>query len=123
MRADPQVSLLRDIRAAQQSLVEIADTAPATASDAPPLDAFLEGIKLAWCSTDEVRPTARPKSSKPRYRTVPDPLEVVTDTLKAWFDADPGVTGRQLLDHLQVAHPGGYPDSLARTVQRRLRVW
>jgi len=119
---DP-VRLLRDIRAAQQALVEIADIAPAKTSDAPPLDAFLEGLKLAWRSTDEVRPTARPKPSKPRYRTVPDPLEAVTDTLKAWFDADPGVTGRQLLDRLQVAHPGGYPGSLARTVQRRLRVW
>lgn len=119
---DP-VSLLRDIRAAQQALVEIADTAPATTSDAPPLDAFLEGLKLAWCSMGEVRPTARPKPSKPRYRTVPDPLEAVTDTLKAWFDADPDVTGRQLLDRLQVAHPGGYPDSLVRTVQRRLKAW
>jgi hypothetical protein len=119
---DP-VSLLRDIRAAQQSLVEIADTAPATTSDAPPLDAFLEGLKLAWCSTGEVRPTARPKPSKPRYRTVPDPLEAVTETLKAWFDVDPDVTGRQLLDRLQVARPGGYPDSLIRTVQRRLKAW
>lgn len=119
---DP-VSLLRDIRAAQQSLVELADTAPATSSDPPPLDAFLENLKLAWCSTIEVRPTARPKPSKPRYRTVPDPLEAVTESLKAWFNADPDVTGRQLLDRLQAAHPGGYPDSLVRTVQRRLKAW
>ena len=106
---DP-VSLLRDIRAAQQALIEIADTMSATMSDAPPLDAFLEGLKVAWRPTGEVRP-------------VPDPLEAVTATLKAWFDADPGITGRQLLDRLQVAHPGGYPDSMIRTVQRRLKAW
>jgi hypothetical protein len=35
----------------------------------------------------------------------------------------PEVTGRQLLDRLQIAHPGGYPDSLVRTVQRRLKAW
>jgi hypothetical protein len=119
---DP-VSLLRDIRAAQQTLIEIADTLPATTSDAPTLEAFLEGLKIAWRATDEVRPTAQPKPSKPRYRTVPDPLAAVTDILKAWFDADPGITGRQLLDRLQVAHTGGYPDSLVRTVQRRLKTW
>jgi hypothetical protein len=62
------VSLLRDIRAAQQILVEVADAAPATTTDAPQLDAFLDGLKVAWCSTGEIRPTARPKSSKQRYR-------------------------------------------------------
>ncbi len=64
---------------------------------------------MAWRSPDEVRPTAQPKPSKPRYRTVPDPLEAVTDMLKVWFEADPGVTGRQLLDRLQVAYPDAYP--------------
>jgi len=117
------VALLRDIRAAQQALIEIADFAPTTTSDAPPLEAFLEGLEVAWRSTDDVRPTARPKPAEPRYRTVPDPLDAVTGSLKAWFDADPGVTGRQLLDRLQVDHPGSYPDNLVRTVQRRLKAW
>lgn len=119
---DP-VSLLRDIRAAQQALVEIADMTPAPKTDAPPLEAFLESLKVAWHSTDEIRPTAQRKPSKPRYRTVPDPLEGVTETLKAWFDADPGVTGRQLLNRLQKSDPGAHPDSLIRTVQRRLKAW
>ena len=121
---DP-VRLLREIRAAQQALVEIADKGPpaAKASDAePPLDAFLAGLRLAW-QEGEVRPTARPKASKPRHRTVPDPLEAVTANLKAWFEADPGVTGRELLDRLQAARPGSYPDNVIRTVQRRLKVW
>jgi len=119
---DP-VRLLRDIRAAQQALIEIADAVPAAPSDAPPLEAFLEGLKVAWRSTEDVRPTAQPKPSRQRYRTVPDPLEAVTDMLKAWFDADPSLTGRQLLDRLQIEHPGAYPDGLIRTVQRRLKAW
>lgn len=119
---DP-VRLLRDIRSAQQALIEIADKAPTTRTDAPPLEAFLDGLRVAWHTAEDVRPTARSKPSKPRYRTVPDPLEAVTDVLKGWFNADPGVTGRQLLDRLQVTHPGDYPDSLIRTVQRRLKAW
>lgn len=43
--------------------------------------------------------------------------------LKAWFRADPSVTGRQLLERLQADHPGEYPDYLVRTVQRRLKIW
>ncbi len=113
---DP-VRLLRDIRPAQQDLIEIADKAPTT-TDAPPLTAFLDGLRVAWNTSEDVRPTARSKPSKPRYRTVPDPLGAVTDVLKAWFDLDPGVTGRQLLDRLQVTHPGDYPNSVIRTVQR-----
>lgn len=33
-------------------------------------------------------------------------------------DADPGVTGRRLLDRLQESGSGAHPDSLIRTVQR-----
>ena len=119
---DP-VRLLRDIRAAQQALIEIADTVPATPTAAPPLEAFLEGLKITWRSTGDIRPTAQAKPSKQRYRTVPDPLRAVTGSLKAWFDADPSLTGRQLLDCLQDEHPGAYPDNLVRTVQRRLKAW
>ena len=121
---DP-VRLLGEIRAAQQALVEIADKAPPTAGAPdvePPLEVFLAGLRLAW-REGEVRPTARRKASKPRGRTVPDPLEAVTAELKAWFEADPGVTGRELLDRLQATDPEAYPDGVIRTVQRRLKVW
>jgi hypothetical protein len=47
----------------------------------------------------------------------------VTAQLRAWFDADPSRTGRELLERLQVEYPDGYPDRLLRTVQRRLKVW
>lgn len=117
------MSLLRDIGSVQRALIEIADTGPIVSTGLPPLESFLDSLKVAWSSAVEVRPTAQPKPSKPRYRTVPDPLDTVTDTLKAGFEADPGVTGRQLLDRLQVAHPEAYPDFLVRTVQRRLKIW
>ena len=47
----------------------------------------------------------------------------MTAQLRAWFDADPPRTGRELLEQLQVEYPDGYPDRLLRTVQRRLQVW
>ncbi len=118
---DP-VRLLSEIRAAQQALVEIADKAPPAAGGEPPLEAFLAGLRLAW-KEGEVRPTARRKATKPRGRRRPDPLKEVTAELEAWFGAEPGLSGRQLLDRLQAAHPDSYPDKLLRTVQRRLRVW
>ena len=122
---DP-VRLLGEIRAAQRALVEIADKGPAAggaAADAEPaLEDFLAGLRLAW-KEGEVRPTARPKAAKPRGRRRPDPLKDVTIELEAWFEADLGATGRQLLGRLQAAHPDQYPDKLLRTVQRRLKVW
>ena len=47
----------------------------------------------------------------------------MTEQLHAWFEAEPWHTGRQLLERLQAAHPGEYPDGLLRTVQRRVKVW
>ncbi len=124
LELDP-VRLFSEIRAAQQALVEIADKgaeAEASATAEPALDTFLSGLRTAW-KEGEVRPAARRKPSKPRGRTVPDPLDAATDELKARFEADPGATGRQLLDRLQEAYPGVYPDTLLRTVQRRLKIW
>jgi hypothetical protein len=120
---DP-VRLLSEIRAAQEALVAIADEKPARAASGAEaeLDAFLSGLRVAW-KEGEVRPTARPKPSKPRTRTVPDPLTAVTEQMKAWFDAEPGITGRELLDRLQATDPETYPDKLIRTVQRRVKVW
>jgi len=47
----------------------------------------------------------------------------VTHELRAWFDADRSQTGRDLLTKLQAAHPDEYPDTLLRTLQRRLKGW
>jgi hypothetical protein len=121
---DP-VSLLNDIRSAQRRLVEIADSLPASDpmnGTEPPLEAFLAGLRLAW-KEGEVRPTAQAKATKPRGRRRPDPLKDVTAELLAWFDADPSVSGGELLEKLRIAYPGVYPSGLLRTVQRRLKVW
>ena len=124
---DP-VRLLAEIRSAQQTLVTLADAMDKTRNAAsgpdqpPPLDAFVKGLRTAW-RDGEVRPTSQPKPKAKRGRRRPDPLVAVTDDLRAWFEADPASTGRQLLDRLQVAYPEHYPDGLVRTVQRRLKIW
>ena len=40
-----------------------------------------------------------------------------------WFEAEPWRTSRQLLERLQAECPGRYPDTLLRTLQRRVKVW
>ena len=87
-----------------------------------PLDSFVSGLRTAW-HDGEVRPTSQPKPKAKRGRRRPDPLAAVTEELRAWFEADPSLSGRQLLDRLQAEHPGEYPDGLVRTVQRRLKIW
>ena len=120
---DP-IRLLRQIRAQQQLIVDIADqpvVEPDTAS-LPPLEQFLAGLRTAW-SEGEARPTAKPVEKPKRGRRRPDPLVKVTEQLHAWFESEPWRSSRELLDKLQAAHPGEYPDNLLRTVQRRVKVW
>ncbi len=85
-------------------------------------EAFLEGLRTAWKEGD-VRPTARPKAKQKRGRRRPDPLVAVTVQLREWFEAEPWLTGRELFERLQTAHPNTYPDGLLRTLQRRLKIW
>lgn len=126
---DP-VRLLAEIRQAQQALVALADAADATRAAASPedpikavpIETFVSSLRTAW-EAGEVRPTSQPKPKAKRGRRRPDPLAAVTQELRAWFDADPAVTGRQLLERLQRTYPGQYPDGLVRTVQRRLKTW
>jgi len=120
---DP-VRLLSEMRAAQQQLVEIADRPFGLTSvpAAPPIEEFLAGLRMAW-RKGEVRPTARPKPKQKRGRRRPDPFAKVTVQLRAWFDADPWRTSRELLERLQIEYPGAYPDRLLRTLQRRLKIW
>lgn len=117
---DP-VRLLRDIRAAQQRLAELAD-APSSPGLPVSLSAFLSGMKTAW-QNGEIRPNAKQRQTPKRGRRRPDPLLEATKTLKGWFDAEPWLTSRELLEKLQSEHPVIYPDRLLRTVQRRLKGW
>jgi hypothetical protein len=121
---DP-VSLLREIRSAQQQLVEIADcttVGDAMAPDAPTLEQFLSGLRTAW-QGGEVRPTTRPKEKVKRGRRRPDPLVAVTADLRGWFEAEPWRTSRELLERLQGEQPDAYPGKLLRTLQRRVKEW
>jgi hypothetical protein len=117
---DP-VRLLRDIRDARGRLVAIAN-APHVNPEPASLEAFLSSLKTAWRS-GEVRPTAKRNVAPKRGRRRPDPLVTVTNQLKEWFDAEPWSTGREMLDKLQLEYPDRFPDSLLRTVQRRLKIW
>ena len=98
--------------------------APANAASAaaPTLEQFLSGLRTAW-KEGEVRPTARAKPKIKRLRRRADPLAAVSEQLRVWFEAEPERTGRELLERLQAAHPGIYPDGQLRTLQRRLKIW
>jgi hypothetical protein len=120
---DP-VRLLRDMRSAQQRLVDIADSSRMSSAPAfnQSLEQFLSGLRTAW-REGEIRPTAIPKAKPKRGRRRPDPLVNVTDTLRAWFDEEPWRTSRELLERLQAEQPEEYPDQLLRTLQRRMKIW
>ena len=112
------------MRAGQLRIVEIADKPVAEASDTavPPLEQFLAGLRTAWAA-GESRPTTKPPAKPRRGRRRPDPLVKATEQLRAWFEAEPWCTSRQLLERLQEGHPGEYPDKLLRTIQRRVKIW
>ena len=118
---DP-ILLLRDMRRAQQRLVDLADKVGTVPEDVPSIEEFLAGLRTAW-KEGEVRPTAKPVAKPKRGRRRPDPLADVTDRLRDWFEAEPWRTSRQLLERLQAECPGRYPDKLLRTLQRRVKVW
>lgn len=121
---DP-VRLLGEIRELQRRLVEIADQPIAREVNtvaAPSLEQFLAGLRTAW-KEGEVRPTARPKIRAKRLRRRPDPFASVSPEVRAWFEAEPWRTGRELFQRLQANHPGVYPAGQLRTLQRRLKIW
>ncbi|MET3858864.1 hypothetical protein ABIE40_006021 [Rhizobium sp. OAE497] len=103
---DP-VKLLRDIRAGQQRLADIAHQGtPST--EAPDIESFLRSLRIAW-TEGEVRPTAKAKPKLKRERRRPDPLIKVTNDLYRWFEDEPWRTGRELLERLQSIYPDEYP--------------
>lgn len=119
---DP-VRLLQQMRRGQQEIADLADgVASQAGSEETSLEDFFAALHTAW-KDGEVRPTARAKPQPKRGRRRPDPFETVTDQLRAWFEAEPLRTSRQLLEQLQKEHPGLYPDSLLRTLQRRVKIW
>ncbi len=45
----------------------------------------------------------------------------MTELLREWFEAESWRTSRELLERLQEAHPGLFPDGQLRTLQRRVK--
>jgi hypothetical protein len=80
MNSRRAASVLVGIRRRPAGRADIADRPfeqrPAS-SGAPPIEAFLAGLRMAW-KDGEVRPTARPKLKQKRGRRRPDPLAKVT---------------------------------------------
>ena len=119
-RLDP-VILLRDIRAMQERLATLRRRAAFGSPAAPSIELFLASLRTAW-EDGAARPTDRPPVKAKRERRRPDPLVEVTPLLRQWFNAEPWRTGSELCKAPGRA-PRSYPDSLLRTVQRRLKTW
>ena len=65
-----------------------------------------------------------PRLKKRTWRTRQDPLCAVWDSeLVPLLLATPNLLACTLLDYLQTNYPGKYPDSILRTLQRRVRDW
>jgi hypothetical protein len=73
-------------------------------------------------NTDPILPSQRP--SERTWRTREDPFTGVwEDDLLPMLRAVPHLRATTLLGELQRRHPGAYPDSLLRSLQRRVALW
>lgn len=139
---DP-VRLLQQVEALQDALwqhaVQVA-SAPVSAQPVPfDLTACLPTAEAALDddTLNLTLPTSEttPDRSKRKYhrvqltvkphtwRTRTDPFAAVASELQQWFLAGPERTAQSLLQELQARYPDQYPDSLLRTLQRRVRLW
>lgn len=58
------------------------------------------------------------------WRTRPDPFEAVwSSELVGLLEEHPQLSPTTLLEYLQERYPGDYPDTLTRTLQRRVKQW
>lgn len=65
-----------------------------------------------------------PTKKERHWRTRPDPLAAVWEReLKPMLERTPTLQPITLLEHLQTQYPDEYPDSVERTLQRRVKMW
>ena len=65
-----------------------------------------------------------PIKKERHWRTRPDPLSPAWENeLKAMLEQTPNLQAITLLEHLQTKYPEEYPDSVWRTLQRRVKTW
>ena len=125
-RLDP-VLLLRDIRAAQHVLSEIAARGPRDRSFAPAatdVSTFLESLATAW-KDGEVRPTHRKQPTAERWwRTRADPFAHAWPVVEGWLNDEPTATAKELMERLAQVVPDAYASKTQlRTLQRRIKTW
>jgi len=125
-RLDP-VLLLRDIRAAQQVLSEIAARGPRDRSLVPAatdVSTFLESLATAW-KDGEVRPTHRKQPGAERWwRTRADPFAHAWPVVEGWLNDEPTATAKELMERLAQIVPDVYASKTQlRTLQRRIKNW
>lgn len=125
-RLDP-VRLLRDIRAAQQILSDIAARTPIDPVSTPAttdIATFLESLNTAWRS-GEVRPTHRRQPAPARWwRTRADPFAQAWPVIEGWLTSHPTATAKELMDRLAQTVPNEYASKAQlRTLQRRIKAW
>ena len=123
---DP-VRLLRDIRAAQQVLSDMAAHGPRDYPMAAPvtdMPAFLGSLSTAW-RDGEVRPTHQKKKRAARWwRTRVDPFADAWPVVEGWLISEPTVTAKELLNRLARMVPQAYASKAQlRTLQRRVSTW
>jgi hypothetical protein len=71
-----------------------------------------------------VTQTPQPPAKPGRFRrTRADPFEGAWPQLRAWFDAEPDRTARELLGRLGAQQGSGPGEAQPRTLQRRLKIW
>jgi len=119
---DP-AELLHQIREGQAALAALGSGDLSHGPERQSLDEFLAKLPELW-RDGEVRPTHRCEASSPRtWRTRKDPFEDVWAEILLWLQHNPDSTAKSLMERLQQAYPGRFPDGLLRTLQRRIRDW
>ena len=119
---DP-VQLLQQIRSRQQELVAAEESLSAEPKSEVTTETFLQSLRTAW-REGEVRPTQRKRKRAPRtWRTKADPFRAVWPRLLEQLQAGPEACAKDLFQQLQEEHPGIFPDSQLRTLQRRVKQW
>ena len=119
---DP-IRLLQQVRLLQQELAAAAESAAAEPRSGLATEIFLQSLRTAW-QGGEVRPTHGKQKRAPRtWRTRPDPFAALWPGLLEQLQASPEACAKDLLQQLQREHPGVFPDSQLRTLQRRVKQW
>jgi hypothetical protein len=121
-RLDP-LELLHLVREGQSALAALRSGDLGEGPERENLKEFLAKLPEMW-RKGEVRATHRAPEPKARHwRTHKDPFESVWAEILLWLQSDPEASAKSLLERLQLAYPGKYPDGQVRTLQRRIREW